>query len=454
MLIGFTIMQTAFSGGGALRALGDDAERRALAMTGSGDAIFDWDVTADQHLRQRRRRERARACKRGALEGPAAGWLDMLHPLDRDRYSAALDGMLLQRSGRIRHDLRLRGADGHYTWFLLKARPVLDASGDVVRVIGTFEDVTESRAAAERILHDAIHDHLTGLPNRELFFDRLESAIAVGAPARRPRPRRGAVRHRPAGGDQRHARHVVRRFRAADHRAPRRARSQARRHAGAARRRPVRRHPAARARLRRRRLRRRAAQAARQPHQLRRPRSLGDRQRRPRRVRRRRRTPRRRICSARRRSRWPTPRRAAATARRCSSASCATAANRAHSLGAELRHALSRNEIFVLFQPIVRLEDRTVAGFEATPRWRHPRLGVLSPAEFLRDSEGALAMAEIGAFALDYAARELAAWQTSARRQSADLRAARPVLAPDARPRSAGRPARPRSAAIPSRAAR
>ncbi len=81
------------------------------------------------------------------------------------------------------------------------------------------------------------------------------------------------------------------------------------------------------------------------------------------------------------------------------------------SLAAELRHALSRNEIFVLFQPIVRLEDRTVAGFDASPRWRHPRLGVLSPAEFLRDSEGALAMAEIGAFALDFAARELAAWQ-------------------------------------------
>ena len=81
------------------------------------------------------------------------------------------------------------------------------------------------------------------------------------------------------------------------------------------------------------------------------------------------------------------------------------------SLGAELRHALSRNEIFVLFQPIVRLEDRTVAGFEASPRWRHPRLGVMSPAEFLRDPEGAVAMAEIGAFVLDYAARELAAWQ-------------------------------------------
>ena len=47
--------------------------------------------------------------KRGALEGPAAGWLDVLHPLDRDRYTLALDGLLHQRSGRINHDLRLRG---------------------------------------------------------------------------------------------------------------------------------------------------------------------------------------------------------------------------------------------------------------------------------------------------------------------------------------------------------
>ena len=170
--------------------------------------------------------------------------------------------------------------------------------------------------------------------------------------------------------------------------------------------------PAARAGLRRRR-----RSATRLRKQLANPISFGDREVSVTasvglaRVRRRAATPRRPICSARRRSRSPTPRRAAATARSCSSARMRNSRESRASLGAELRHALSRNEIFVLFQPIVRLEDRTVAGFEATPRWRHPRLGVLSPAEFLRDSEGALAMAEIGAFALDFAARELSAWQ-------------------------------------------
>ena len=52
-----------------------------------------------------------------------------------------------------------------------------------MRVIGALSDVTEIKDAEERILHDAIHDNLTGLPNRELFFDRLGAALIQ---ARRP----------------------------------------------------------------------------------------------------------------------------------------------------------------------------------------------------------------------------------------------------------------------------
>jgi diguanylate cyclase (GGDEF)-like protein/PAS domain S-box-containing protein len=409
MLIGFTIMQTAFSGSGALRALGEDAERRALAMTGAGDAIFDWDVTAD-HIYVSGEAEAHLGLRRGALEGPAANWLEILHPLDRDRYSAALDGLLLQRSGRIRHDLRLRGADGHYTWFLLKARPVLDAGGDVVRVIGSFEDVTESRASAERILHDAIHDHLTGLPNRELFFDRLDSAVTA---ARRPGSpglvvalfdidRLAAINatHGMSFGDSALltiARRAARDLKPGDTLArlggdqfgallPREGAFDPAEFGDALRK------------------------------QLANPISFGDREV--------------SVTASVGLAVFDSAGHAKApdlfgeaeialSHAKAGGGDRSTLFQRAMrntresrgSLGSELRHALSRNEIFVLFQPIVRLEDRTVAGFEATPRWRHPRLGMLSPAEFLRDSEGALAMAEIGAFALDYTARELASWQ-------------------------------------------
>jgi diguanylate cyclase (GGDEF)-like protein/PAS domain S-box-containing protein len=179
MLIGFTIMQNAFAGGGLGTGVVADSERKALALTGSGDIIFDWDVNADR-IYVSPEIEAQLGLRRGTLEGPAAGWFDLLHGFDRERYRASLDTVLEQRCGRISQFIRLRGADGHYFWYLLKARPVIGADGEVVRVIGTLADVTDAKMSEERLLHDAVHDNLTGLPNRELFFDRLDGVLTLG----------------------------------------------------------------------------------------------------------------------------------------------------------------------------------------------------------------------------------------------------------------------------------
>ena len=172
MLIGFTVMQHAFAGGGASTGIVSDVERRALALAGSGDLIWDWDVSADKVFTSPET-ESLLGLKRGALEGPAAKWLEVLHPLDQDRFRAALDSVLDQRRGRLVQDFRLRTPDGHFMWFALKARPVVGSDGEVARVIGTLTDVTEHKNAEERMLHDSVHDNLTGLPNRKLFMDRL-----------------------------------------------------------------------------------------------------------------------------------------------------------------------------------------------------------------------------------------------------------------------------------------
>jgi PAS domain S-box-containing protein len=159
MLIGFTVMQHAFSGGAAI-AIVSDIERRALALTGAGDMIWDWDVQNDRVFTSPET-EALLGLKRGALGGSAADWLEVLHPLDRDRFRAALDGVLDQRRGRLFLEFRLRTLDGHYMWFALKARPVVASDGEVVRLVGTVTDVTEFKTAEERLLHDAVHDNLT-----------------------------------------------------------------------------------------------------------------------------------------------------------------------------------------------------------------------------------------------------------------------------------------------------
>ena len=188
MLIGFTVMQHAFAGG-ITHGIVSDVERRALALTGAGDMIWDWDVSADKVFTSPET-EQLLGLKRGTLEGPAATWLDVLHPLDRDRFRASLDSVVEQRRGRLIQDFRLRTPDGHYLWFALKARPVVGSDGEVVRLVGTLTDVTEFKTAEERLLHDAVHDNLTGLPNRELFLDRLEAVLRL-------RQRRSARSGRP-----------------------------------------------------------------------------------------------------------------------------------------------------------------------------------------------------------------------------------------------------------------
>ncbi|WP_209016126.1 EAL domain-containing protein [Roseibium sp. RKSG952] len=177
LLIGFTVMQHAFAGGAIAQGLISDVERRALALTGAGDIIWDWDVDRDR-IFTGHEVEDLLNLQHGTLDGPARDWLEVLHPQDRDRFRATLDAVIDQRRGKISQTFRLRAEDGHFRWFLLRARPIIGADAEVIRCVGTLLDVTEERTAEERLLHDAVHDNLTGLPSRELFMDRLRAALA------------------------------------------------------------------------------------------------------------------------------------------------------------------------------------------------------------------------------------------------------------------------------------
>ena len=196
MLIGFTVMQHAFAGGAFAPGQTNETERRALALSGAGDIVFDWDVTSDK-IYVSPEVEHQLGLRRGALEGPASDWLDLIHPFDKDRYRSSLDAVIEQRRGRLSQDFRLRGSSGAHHWFRLKARPVIGSDGEVIRVVGTLSDVTDTKTAEERLLHDAVHDNLTSLPNRQLFYDRLEGGADLRKPGRFPAADSPRGRYRP-----------------------------------------------------------------------------------------------------------------------------------------------------------------------------------------------------------------------------------------------------------------
>ncbi len=120
-------------------------------------------------------------------------------------------------------------------------------------------------------------------------------------------------------------------------------------------------------------------------------------------------------------------------------------------LESELRRALEREEITILYQPIVRLEDRSVAGFEALARWDHPKMGRMSPAEFITIAEEIGLIVDLGLFVLERTARQLGAVAAHGAPARADLRQRQRVVAavaaagPDPRPAHRDRALRPRA---------
>jgi diguanylate cyclase (GGDEF)-like protein/PAS domain S-box-containing protein len=411
MLIGFTIMQNAFAGSNLAHGVVSDTERKALALTGSGDIIFDWDVAADR-IFVSPDVETQLGVKRGALEGPASGWLDILHPFDRDRYTTALDTLLEQRRGRLVQDFRLRAADGHYFWYVLKARPVVGADGDVLRIIGTLADITESKTAEERLLHDAVHDNLTGLPNRELFLDRLDAAL-TNARSNILRPTVIAVdidRFKQineavglSAGDSillTLGRRLGRLLKPTDTL----ARISGDEFAVILVSETESTNVTALADTVRRTLNTPVSFADREISLTG---SIGlalyDAQLHPKRE-----------------DMLKDAEIAMAHAKRMGGnrievfrPAMRNQRSDRLSLEADLHRSLDRGEIKVYFQPIVRLEDRTIAGFEALLRWDHPRLGRIGPAEFIPIAEETGLIGDLGMFALERTARELAAWQNA-----------------------------------------
>jgi diguanylate cyclase (GGDEF)-like protein/PAS domain S-box-containing protein len=413
MLIGFTVMQHAFAGGGMASGIVSDIERRALALTGAGDMIWDWDVSADKVFTSPET-EAALGLKHGALEGAAAKWLDILHQADRDRFRATLDSVLEQRRGRVVQDFRMRTADGHYLWFALRARPVVGSDGEVVRLVGTISDVTEFKTAEERLLHDAVHDNLTGLPNRELFLDRLKAVLGLAKSDAALRPTVLVIdldRFKQvndsvgmAVGDSillTLARRLGRLIKPQDTLA---------RLAG---------DQFGMILLSERDSARITAFAETIRKTLRAPITFRDRE----------------IfltTSIGMALGGGGPEHAEDVLKDAELAMFhakrtggdridvfkdAMRARKSDRLSVEsdLRRALERDEIAILYQPIVRLEDRAVAGFEALARWNHPRLGRLSPAEFIHIAEETGLIVELGLFILDRTARQLSTWQRTAR---------------------------------------
>jgi diguanylate cyclase (GGDEF)-like protein/PAS domain S-box-containing protein len=161
----------------AEREIAASEERYALAAQGAHDGLWDWDLRRGALYLSPRWKEIV-GCADGEIGSDPAGWFDRIHPDDRARVDADLFRRGQGAGGLFESEHRVRHSDGGWRWVLVRGVWVTDSRGAIVRMAGSQTDISQRKHFEEQLLHDALHDSLTGLPNRALFLDRLERAIA------------------------------------------------------------------------------------------------------------------------------------------------------------------------------------------------------------------------------------------------------------------------------------
>jgi diguanylate cyclase (GGDEF)-like protein/PAS domain S-box-containing protein len=107
----------------------------------------------------------------------AYGWADALYPDDRELVMKAWRNAV-QEGQVFKLEYRLARPDQKKTWVLGQISFIKDVSGSAAGHIGSITDITERKAAETQIEYMAYHDQLTALPNRFLFKEQMQTAMA------------------------------------------------------------------------------------------------------------------------------------------------------------------------------------------------------------------------------------------------------------------------------------
>jgi len=104
-------------------------------------------------------------------------WLERIHPEERERVKVNLSAHIKGQAPHFESEFRIRHKDGTYRWVSSRGLAVRDAQGMATRIAGSQTDITDRKSAENRLVFEAMHDPVTGLFNRLALVERLKFSI-------------------------------------------------------------------------------------------------------------------------------------------------------------------------------------------------------------------------------------------------------------------------------------
>lgn len=159
--------------------LSESETRYALAAQGANDGLWDWNLVSEpESVYYSQRWNEILGIENDEKEIQTSRcWLDKIHPDDLEKTTRELNDHINGKTHHFQNEHRLLHSSGEYRWVLSRGLAVRDGDGNASRIAGSLTDITERKKAEEKMEHDAVHDALTGLPNRKALTDRLQRSI-------------------------------------------------------------------------------------------------------------------------------------------------------------------------------------------------------------------------------------------------------------------------------------
>lgn len=151
-------------------------ERYTYVSRATSDLIWDWDLTTGSLIWNDA--VRTRLGYSAAEIGPTAKWWEaQIHPDDAERVLEHVRQVIDAGEEKFEDEYRFRRADGTYAYMFDRGYIIRDMKGAAVRMVGAMQDLTDRKLAEEKLLLAATQDALTGLPNRKFFRQRLSAVV-------------------------------------------------------------------------------------------------------------------------------------------------------------------------------------------------------------------------------------------------------------------------------------